>query len=371
MARAVERAGEESLRRESTAAAEPERSPLSATLPDVQARVLGLQRAAGNAAVARLVADRGLEAMSGAPVPSSLTTYAGDAPSEDELDVSRPASQNGSAPPAPPGPAPPSAPPGPSAQPAPPPASPPAPACVLTTRTVAAAPDGTGNTRTTVGVNERVVMTAAAAGAWTATGGRLSATAGTSVTWTAPVAPSAGQDFTIVSTPPGAGAAPCSVTMRVVPPARRRLTVRGAAAVPPGQRVYTAGLAGSGFVADVRIHPLSVSFSRLQVREGTATAVATGYYNTVLGWNGSVHPLGTWLTLDANNGGIIDTVGTNPPGSGAPFSPGRFTWPIPQFYRRVGSTGNGRRYSVGTHRQRMNGTAGVETTSKEGATRTR
>lgn len=366
MARAVERAGEEGVRQAWPAAAVPERPPSLVPVPDVHARVLGLQRTAGNAAVARLLGGAVVARRAAAPAPSSITTYAHEAPSEDEVDVvsntSGPHSQGATTPPAPP------APPAPAAPPAPP-APPAAPACVLTTRTVAAAPDGTANTRTTVGVNEQVVMTAPAVGVWTTTGGRLSATTGATVTWTAPVAPSGGQTFTVASTPPAGS--PCSVSMTVVPPARRRLTVRPNAAVPPGQRVYTAGQAGSGFVANVRIHPLSVSFSRLQVREGTVAAVATGYYNTVLGWNGNVHPLGTWLTLDASNGGIIDTVGTNPPGSPAPFSPGAFTWPIPQFYRRVGSTGNGRRYSVGTHRQVMTASAGVETTSKEGASRTR
>ena len=246
----------------------------------------------------------------------------------------------------------------------------PPPSCTLTTRTLAAAADGTTpSTRTKVGVNERVEMTAPTTGNWTATGGRLSAASGATVRWTAPVVGSAGGDFTITSTP--ATGTACSVTMQVVRPERRQLTKRSNTVNPPGDRAYTAGLSGSGFVANVRVLPLDVSFSRLQVREGTVAATASGYYDTVLGWNGTVHPLGTWITLDARNGGIIDTVGTVPPGGPTPFSAGRFTWRIPQFYRRVGSTGNGVRYSVGTHRQVMTGATGRERTSKEGAARSR
>jgi hypothetical protein len=394
MARAFE--GSSGHRRGKPSAAEDERALSPAEAPDAYATVLRLQRSAGNAAVARLISGRApprgrlmRSASLRAPTPTSLTTPEEAAPSDEEIDRMSPrpvavsdatdagtlAPDAGAAEPDAGTPAPDAG----AAEPdagalAPDAGTPnapvPPPSCTLTTRTLAAAADGTTpSTRTKVGVNERVEMTAPTAGNWTATGGRLSATTGTTVRWTAPVVGSAGGDFTITSTP-AAGTA-CSVTMHVVRPERRQLTKRSNTVVPPGDRAYTAGLSGSGFVANVRVLPLDVSFSRLQVREGTVAATASGYYNTVLGWNGTVHPLGTWITLDARNGGIIDTVGTNPPGGPAPFSAGRFTWRIPQFYRRVGSTGNGVRYSVGTHRQVMVGATGRERTSKEGATRSR
>jgi hypothetical protein len=367
MARELERVHERQAGGPS--AAEPERALAAGQLP-AYAAVMRLQRSAGNAAVARLIA--GLRAG-----PASVTTTEDAPPSDEEIDlmtalpvaVSQGTDAGTTAPDA--GtPAPDAGAPAPDAGAPAPDAGTPPPTCTLTTRTLVAAADGTtANTRAKVGVNEEVEMTAPAAGSWTASGGTLSATSGGTVTWTAPVVGSAGADFTITSTP--ATGTPCSVTMNVVRPERRQLTKRSNSVTPPGDRAYPAGASGSGFVADVRVLPLDVSFSRLQVREGRVTATASGYYDTVLGWNGAVHAAGTWITLNARNGGIIDTVGTNPPGGPTPFSAGTYTWPIPQFYRRVGSSGDGVRYSTGTHSQVMAGTSGSETTSKEGATRTR
>lgn len=117
------------------------------------------------------------------------------------------------------------------------------------------------------------------------------------------------------------------------------------------------------------INPANVSLTRIQVREEAVNAVATGYYDTVLGWNGLPHPATAWLTPDASNNGFVDKVGTNEPGSAGPFSLGLFLWPIPQSYRVNG--GAGMVYSTGTHGQVMIGPGGTETTSKEGASRSR
>jgi hypothetical protein len=136
-------------------------------------------------------------------------------------------------------------------------------------------------------------------------------------------------------------------------------------------RTYTAGRSGSGFVASVVVNPTDVSLSRLEVREEAVAATATGYYDTVLGWNGTMHPVGAWLPLNAANGGLQDTVGTNPPGGPPPFSFGTFVWPIPQSFRAAGG-GTGTVYSTGTHMQVMVwGTTGTEGTSKEGASASR
>jgi hypothetical protein len=236
------------------------------------------------------------------------------------------------------------------------------PACTVTTRTLLAAPDGTASTRRTVGINEQVELTASAASAWTASAGTLSATSGTTVTWTAP---STGATSRITATPPAATGSPCTVSIRAIPPSRRSLSN------PPTPRSYSAGLAGSGFVADVTILPTNVSFSRIEVREEAVAGVATGYYKDVLGWDGLMHPAGGWIVPNASNGGMRDTVGTNPPGSPGPFSSGDFLWSIPQHYRILGSSGGGTFYSTGNHIQIMGGSSGREGTGKEGAVNTR
>jgi len=202
-------------------------------------------------------------------------------------------------------------------------------------------------------------MTASTSATWTSTGGTFAPASGTTVTWTAPAAATTSS---VTATP--ASGAPCSASMNVVAPSERALVWKS-------DRAYTAGLAGSGFVATVTIQPTNVSFSRIQVREESVAAVASGYYDTVLNWNGKMHPVGTWVSLDTSNNGLIDTVGTKTPGAPGPFSAGDFLWAIPQSYRIAGSTGTGTPYSTGNHVQIMGGSSGREGTSKEGASRVR
>jgi hypothetical protein len=193
---------------------------------------------------------------------------------------------------------------------------------------------------------------------WTATGGTL--TIGASVVWTAPAD---GATCTIKATP--AKGTPASVSMEVIPPDSRVL-------YPWVDRVYDPGRAGSGFKADVTIMPLDVSFARTEVWEGAATAVATGYYDTTLGANGKRHlPTQPVVPPRPRTSAIIrDTVGTDPPGSPGPFSPGTFEWAIPQLHRPAGGSG-ARVYSTPHQLQMMIGNKGTEGTAKEGAVRTR
>ena len=236
--------------------------------------------------------------------------------------------------------------------------SPPVAGCTIATRTLVAAPDGTANTRKEVGVNEQIEMTASASAKWTASSGTVTPHAsGVTAIWTAP---DVGATSSVTATP--ATGAPCSVSITVIPPTRRSL-------VKSSDRAYTAGLAGSGFKAVVTIMPTNVSFTRIQVWEEDVNAVATGYYDTVMGMNGLRHPPTPPLVPNASNSGLIDTIGTNPPGSPGPFSFGRFLWAIPQHYR-IGSTGS-IPYSIGHHTKVMIGIIGAEVTAKEGAIRGR
>lgn len=314
--------------------------------------ILGLQRPIGNEAVApssRLGHD-----LSRVPVSSGRTTLEGEA--EEEFGpvsqtlvagITGDAGGSLSGGVSTPAPAPPVSPPS------------PAPPCTITTKTLASAPDGTPDTRKTVGVNERVEITSSASATWSASGGTVTSASGTTVVWTAP---GAGATCSVTATP--AKGSPCSVSMSVIPPSSRSL-------VKQTDRAYTAGKAGSGFQAKVTIMPLKASFGRTELREETVNAVATGYYDTVLGWSGLSHPATAWLSPDASNSGLVDSIGTGSPGSPGPFSAGGFLWAIPQSYRTAGTTGGGSVYSTAQHRQVMGGTNGAETTSKEGASRSR
>lgn len=326
--------------------------------------ILQLQRTIGNQAVQRLLKadgeeprDKSLTGVSGRighdfsqiPVLSGRTTREGEVdeipgPVSNSLDAGVPLPAGVPTP----APAPPVTPP-----------SPPAPGCTIATTTLATAPDGTANTRRTVGVNEQVQMTSSVSASWSAGGGSITPTSGTTVTWTAPPD---GRSCSVTATPASGGS--CSVSMRVLPPSHRSL-------VKISDRAYTAGLAGSGFRANVTIMPTNVSFTRTEVREEEVEASATGYYDTVHGLDKAVHPATAWLSPNASNSGLIDTIGTNPPGLGGPFSVGTFIWPIPQHHRPAGGSGSGTRYSTGTHAQAMVDVNGSEGTAKEGASRGR
>jgi hypothetical protein len=227
--------------------------------------------------------------------------------------------------------------------------------CTITSRTLVSAPDGTTDSRKEVGVCEDVEMSSSEAATWTASLGVILPSSPNTAVWSAP---DVGGSSRITATV-GSGES-CDVNMDVIQPSNRSLAVST-------YQVYNPGKAGSGFVADVLIVPLRVSFAHIETQEQAVKATANGYYKKVLNWNGINHPQGSWVPVDQDNNGIIDTIGTVPPGTSGPFSPGSFTWPIPQRYRERGSSGPGHDYSVGTHTQNMSDVTGKEATAKEGA----
>ncbi len=96
------------------------------------------------------------------------------------------------------------------------------------------------------------------------------------------------------------------------------------------------GFESVGFQGHVYLTPTDVSFSNVKFQEGTANAVATGFFASV---NGEVHPLGDVLSIancNINTGCTPgdDTVDSNdnPP----PFSVGDFLWAIPWQYQASG-----------------------------------
>lgn len=255
--------------------------------------------------------------------------------------------------------------PAPAASPMPDQQSPAAPAskpCLIATRTLAKAPGGAPDTRTSVGVGEQVELTASVPVKWMATAGSFGFATPpklNAVTWTAPETAAA----CVITAQPPKGTV-CTLTLNVVAPTERVLTKQS-------NLSYPAGRAGSGFVALGKLMPLDVSFSRVESREETVNAKADGYYKTVLRWDGISHDQGKWVRINADNAGFKDTVGTPAVGTAGPFSAGNFVWAIPQNYRVAGSSGDGFNYSTAQHTQAMTDATGEETTAKEGASRTR
>jgi hypothetical protein len=243
--------------------------------------------------------------------------------------------------------------------PAHPPAAPAAPQCTISSQTLDTAPDGTADTRTVVGVNEIVTMTASAPSRWSATAGSIHAS-GENSTWVSPA--SANPVSCSVTATPAKGS-PCSINFQVIPPRGEKMT-------KTTDRVYTAGLAGSGFEAAALILPLNVSFSGIQVREETVASEAAGYYKDVLGWDKRMHPTGTWSRVDATNNNVKDLIGTDPPGTPGPFGLGFFHWSIPLTWRTPNDL---KTFPYGTAEQvqLMINSSGTEMTFKQGAGRTR
>jgi len=96
---------------------------------------------------------------------------------------------------------------------------------------------------------------------------------------------------------------------------------------------HTNGYAGVGFRGDAFLEPANVSFAGIFFSEGTAFAVASGFYAQ---FNGKQHPDGFLISVGSCNsttGCKVSTQDTVDTGDlGPPFSVGDFLWPIPWQY---------------------------------------
>lgn len=198
----------------------------------------------------------------------------------------------------------------------PPPTAPP----VVTSETIVSAPDGTSDTRTTVGVGERVRFTANTTGTWTVSDGHIiGLNTGSNIVWEAP--PVASNPTITVTTPGGTRVVP----MTVIAPNALSMTVNRNDAIP-------AGTAGACMITDVVVNPLNVNFGRTQWLEvpGPATNVS-GYFTQFAAATIFHHPNPDYLPFDDNNAGLQDHASWH--AVPAPFSFGTFEWVIPNRYK--------------------------------------
>jgi hypothetical protein len=204
-------------------------------------------------------------------------------------------------------------------------------------------------------------MTRSVASWWSADNGTISADlaeSADSVIWTAPAYPGT---YVVRADPQSPGEADqAEITMRVIHPRSTRL-------VKWEDRDYPDQNAGSGFMARVYVEPVSVSFGETEICEGATTGEADGFYASEFNLE---HPVGVWQPAGDSNDAVADQVGIREPGYPPPFSPGHFRWTIPQYFRARGSGGAGSPFDVSTHTSVM-AADGTETTTKQGATRTR
>jgi hypothetical protein len=163
----------------------------------------------------------------------------------------------------------------------------PSPTASITSETVATEP--ADRSRTDVGVNEPVMLTFSGANAqWTiaGAGGKLSASTGKTIKYTASITP-ASETITAVDTSTHASA---TITFTVIAPQDLLFEIVPATqATPtpdPGFWHHFQGLPSVGFDANVYLKPDTVSFKYIKVREKDVQFSATGYY---LWENGTWH----------------------------------------------------------------------------------
>lgn len=190
----------------------------------------------------------------------------------------------------------------------------------VTSQTISIAPDGSTDSRTTVGVGERVLFTSDIAGTWTVTEGHIiGINNGQTMVWEAP--PVAANATITITTSAGAQAmnftvlAPDSLTMVVA-----------------NHEPIAVGTAGACMIQNVTVNPLTVNFGRTQWLEvpGPATNV-TGYFTRFSAAQLRHHPNPRYLPFDDVNSGLTDHAAFH--GVPAPFSDGTFEWVIPNRYK--------------------------------------
>lgn len=205
----------------------------------------------------------------------------------------------------------------------------------ITTETVKAAPDGTANTRTIVGVGEHVRLRSDTSGTWTVSHGRIiGLNTGSSILWEAPAI---GSSATITVTAPGGSS---TVPITVIAPNVLTMTVNRHDPIP-------AGTAGACMILDVVVNPRHVNFGRTQWLEvpGPATNV-TGYFNRFSAATIFHNPNPNYLPFNDNNSGLQDHAAWH--AVPAPFSFGTFDWVIPNRYKIDGEADSRGRFFTNT-----------------------
>ncbi len=195
----------------------------------------------------------------------------------------------------------------------------------IVSETIKSAPDSSSDTRTTVGVGERVRITANTAGTWTVSAGHIiGINRGSNMIWEAP--PIAASPTITLTTPRGTSV----IQFTVVAPNALKMTVARNHAIP-------VGTAGACMITDVVVNPLNVSFGRTQWLEVPEPATnVSGYFNRFPAATIFHHPNPNYLPFNDNNSGLTDHAAWH--AVPAPFSFGTFEWVIPNRYKIDGES---------------------------------
>jgi len=215
-------------------------------------------------------------------------------------------------------------------------------ACTIDSKTAVHAPDGTPDTRTTIGACETVLFRLGGQVAdWTSSSGWPQSRAGRArYEWAAPEQTSTS---TITATVPATGQR-CSLEVNVIAP--ESVQYRNV-----NELNYPAGQAGAGMELTLHLRPRNVNFGWVAIREDdVAAAGIRGYFTRFtaaqlrhaatpdfarIGWNNGLAP-------NAAGDPQGDTASTVQGFLPQPFAAGTYQWNIPVRYRCFNSTGNGR-----------------------------
>lgn len=225
---------------------------------------------------------------------------------------------------------------------------------IIKHETTFSAPDGSPKTRINVGVGEEVVFTGNMAGAWTADSGQPMAGSGSTFTWNAPERKN---KATIKLT---VGSESDSVVMKVIEPNKIK-------ADKLSENAYPAGTQGAGMMLDFVFHPLKVSFGNAETREvaGPASNI-TGYYlHHGMPHNHNPGPV-AFFRISQNNRFQAARDQAAQSGYPSPWSKGGFHWVIPNKFKVITESGDGKQYTTVTQAFRMAGASGKTIITKAG-----
>jgi hypothetical protein len=198
------------------------------------------------------------------------------------------------------------------------------------------APSG-GRSRTDVGVGEAVAFTSNIKGAWTVSGGTAVApvTDGKKFRW---LAADRAASITITLT---AGTQTATTTMNVIEPTT--ITAKKLSEIS-----FRKGQQGAGMKLRFIYQPLNVSFGNIEVKEVSGPpSNITGYYtSTPVGdlWHDSGDSF-TRIGKD-NKDTAIDTA--QGAGDDPPWSDGTFDWVIPNHFKTIHESGDGKQFTTVT-----------------------
>jgi len=229
--------------------------------------------------------------------------------------------------------------------------------------TVLTAPDGTADTRHTIGVCEKVdfSITPTLEAQWTASGGTPTSGQGTSWRWQAPETPTS---ITITAVL-GSGVS-LTATMTVVSPIGITGTKTYDWSTAGGD--IPAGGAGAGMQLDMQVDPTSVCFGYLEASEVPSGGEGIqGYFQQFPPAQLAHTTAGHWFAI-SNDNLWFDTAAVV--GLPKPWADGQYHWTIPNHYRCAGTSGSGHLYATTTQLFSLRA-SGETTVSKVGQSSTR